>query len=742
MSSENSRFFEPPLPEAAATNSRGGRLLLRGALMVAAALAASSGHGLASDRDSREPNSGLSSIQRPTAELVRLALENEVAGRAKERDVLLREALAQTPDDASARWQAGQVSMGGQWLSPADVARAARQDRRLAQYARLRDTAGPIVADQAGLARWCRKNRLSDEQRVQWMRVLQLQPNNGEAIQALGLRPYRGMMLTQEQIKQLNEQQRSVRKAVERWRPVVLQWRKTAEDGERAMPAEVREQVGRIDNAADMVALEGDLWQQVGAKRKSQLYHDMGLQMMRALGDNRHPAAAESLARYAAFSGFADVRAAAAAGLKRHPLDHYVPLLLSGLQSPIEASMQWTLNDVGDLITQCSFFQEGALADVSGTLMRSPVYSDGDNAALPPVSVAPGTGTVAISGTAQARQALMRNDPGAVAAAYAQASADAAAAPQQVANAKAANAVAAAVGRRMNAQRAVSTAVRNQAAMRDAVDRVNRGIAERNARLVAVLHDTTGLDLGSEPMAWWGWWWQDYNEMYKVSSSSEPTDPGESPKPEYHYDAYQPYQGSSAGFSPISSVGNGAVGLNAVTPGVASSCFTPGTKVWTLTGQQPIEKIRVGDRVLAQDVESGELGYKPVLAVTTRPPVRWMKIGLGKEAITATPSHPFWVSGKGWEMTKQLKAGSLVHTPSGSVPVESVEKLESRPEEAVTAYNLIVADFSSYFVGDQGILVHDNTPRKPTAALLPGLPGRPTPVNFDNGEHVAHSSAK
>ena len=44
--------------------------------------------------------------------------------------------------------------------------------------------------------------------------------------------------------------------------------------------------------------------------------------------------------------------------LKRHPLDHYVPLLLSGLQSPIEASMQCMLGAAGDLITSYSVFQE------------------------------------------------------------------------------------------------------------------------------------------------------------------------------------------------------------------------------------------------------------------------------------------------------------------------------------------------------------------------------------------------
>jgi hypothetical protein len=697
---------------------------------------------VASEPNPREPNSRLSTVQRPTAELVRMALESELAGRSKERGTLLQEAIEQSPGDASARWQAGQVCVDGEWLSPTEVAQAARKDQRLAEYARLRDAALPNVADQATLARWCRKNRLADEQRVQWMRVLQLQPNNGEAIQALGLRPYRGMMATLEQIKQFKEQQRSVRKAVERWRPVVTQWRKAAEGGDPAMPAEVREQIVKIGSPAEMVALEADLWQQVGVKRKARLYHDMTLQMMRALGANPHPAAAESLARYAAFSGFDDVRAAAAAGLKRHPLDHYAPLLLSGLQSPIEASLRWMLNDVGDLVTQCSFYQEGALADVSYALMVSPVYSEADVWPVP-VSVTPGTGTVAISGSPQARQALMRNDPGAAAAAaYAQANADAAAVPQQIANAKAHNAVAAAASRRLNAQRALGQAARNEAAVRDAVDRANRRIAERNAQIVAVLHETTGLDLGDQPMPWWAWWWQDYNEMYTVSSSTDQLDSDESPKPEYHYDAYKPYRGSSASFAPISSVGSGAVGLNAGTAGLASSCFAPGTKVWTLVGQQPIEKIQVGDRVLAQDVETGELAYKPVLAVTMRPPARWMKLGFGSEAITATPSHPFWASGKGWQMTKQLKVGSLVHTLSGSVPVEKVERMKPDSSDPITAYNLIVADFSSYFVGDRGTLVHDNTARKPTVALLPGLVGRAGPTASDNQGHVDRSPAK
>ena len=85
-------------------------------------------------------------------------------------------------------------------------------------------------------------------------------------------------------------------------------------------------------------------------------------------------------------------------------------------------------------------------------------------------------------------------------------------------------------------------------------------------------------------------------------------------------------------------------------------------------------------------------------------------------------------------MTKQLEAGDRLHSLSGGVPVEQIETLEAKSLEARVAYNLIVADFSTYFVAEQGLLVHDNTPRKPTAALLPGL----VPAQPCSGDHRAN----
>jgi len=660
---------------------------------------------------SAEPKQDAAVPGASTAALVRAALEKEVAGDNSQREDLLRQALDESPKDAAAHWQLAQVRVQDKWQSTASIESASRYDKRLAEYVRRRDAAGPNAVDQIALARWCRKNRLDDQQRVHWILALQVEPDSAEAIQALGLRVYRGTLATPAQINKLTANVHRVSQAADRWRPRVAQWLGAIERSNGLMPSDFRENLGKISDSYEMLGLERSLWLEVGAKGKKLEFHRMSLTTMLALSDNPYPAAAESLVRGAVFSEFNDVRTAAATGLKKHPLDHYVPLLLSGLQSPIEADMRCVLSAAGDLITSYSVFQEGALNNVSAALLLCPVYP-GMGPAL--ASVAPGTGTVKYDyDTPQWKQFMIRTEPFAVASATARARADLAAAPAELKQANAANAVASAANRRVNAEKAKVQAARQANALRVAVDRVNRASAQRNAKIETALRATTGLDLGDQPANWWTWWWQDYNESYNLAGGTDQSSGSPPAKPDTHYDGYVEYQGSTPTYPTITTTGRGPS---------PCSCFAPGTKVWTLTGRQPIEKIKVGDCVLAQDVESGELAYKPVLAVTVRQPGPRMRVGFDGESIVATPSHPFWVIGQGWRMTKQLAVDNRIHTPSGGISIESVEKLEPEPGLAAgMAYNLIVADFSSYFVGDRGLLVHDNTPRAPAAALLPGL---------------------
>jgi hypothetical protein len=147
------------------------------------------------------------------------------------------------------------------------------------------------------------------------------------------------------------------------------------------------------------------------------------------------------------------------------------------------------------------------------------------------------------------------------------------------------------------------------------------------------------------------------------------------------------------------------------------SCFAKGTPVWTQQGPRPIDSIRVGDLVLSQNVESGELAYKPVIATTLRPPAPIVRIEAGENVrIDATGGHRFWVSGEGWVRARQLKSGQPLHSTDGTTLVSQVSEQPNAP-----AYNLVVADFHTYFVSQAKLLCQDNLLPKPTTVLVPGL---------------------
>ena len=208
-----------------------------------------------------------------------------------------------------------------------------------------------------------------------------------------------------------------------------------------------------------------------------------------------------------------------------------------------------------------------------------------------------------------------------------------------------------------------------------------------NERVYDVLEATTSqTELAHAPGLWWDWW-QDYNESYQGEKVTYTNQVGQ-------FDpCYVPW-------------------LHVTT----MSCFPAGTPVRTLDGMTHVEEIRVGDRVLSQDVETGELAYKLVLQTTTRPPSELLTVGIGEAKVTTTKGHPFWVDGVGWKMAKHLQIGDPIHTLQGGKSIDNIQ-----PSAPAKAYNLVVADFHTYFVGSAEVLVHDNTYRQPTCAMTPGL---------------------
>jgi hypothetical protein len=92
------------------------------------------------------------------------------------------------------------------------------------------------------------------------------------------------------------------------------------------------------------------------------------------------------------------------------------------------------------------------------------------------------------------------------------------------------------------------------------------------------------------------------------------------------------------------------------------------------------------------------------------------KVHTSGQALQCTGGHLFWVAGEGWTKARNLQSGQTLHCATGTVQVSDVE-----PAQPQRTYNLVVADFDTYFVGPEKILTHDVTERRPTGSMVPGL---------------------
>jgi hypothetical protein len=659
------------------------------------------GKGVASD----PPN-------RPPAErLVREALDAELAADNAGRNSLLAEALKQNPNCRPARWQAGYIEIDKRWLTPEQAAAKAATDSSLAEYRRRRADAataglfsrGPVfagiattlkapgqsphtgnsdsldvgkssyrsealstagVAAHAELARWCRKKNLPDEERAHWMQVLLNDPDNQEAQERLHLRSLLGRLMTDTQIEAAKHEHALEETQLKHWTPIVKRWQKALD---RGGPPEQNRALSEMSSATDpalipaLERLEGLESPQGSAKSDSATSFER--QAIALLGRLPQQRATYSLALQAVLARQAEVRRLATAELKKRPLHDFVPLLLDQLANPVEFNYVATYDAAGRFATY------RGMARQEGPVSIRQIEESATVSGVSPL-------TVVISGLLRAR--TMHTPIGV--SVVPNPSPDFGPIPAMLGK---------------SANYAVT------------VDRQNSKIELMNGRINAVLvqvtsrapsdsqaaddsdvipDEATAKPVVSTAEYWWSWW-ADYNEAYRAYD-----------KP------LESVQWAVAKFSPDKTL--------------FMSCFPAGTPVVTQLGPTPIEKIQIGDRVLAQNPDTGELSFKPVLGTTIRPPIAMLEVTTSAGAIRLTRGHPLWIVGQGWRMAKELQPSAHVHTLHGSETV-----LATHPADSAAAYNLIVADFGTYFVGPAAMLVHDNSPRLPSRSPVPGVSG-------------------
>ncbi|MCA2218708.1 polymorphic toxin-type HINT domain-containing protein [Jidongwangia harbinensis] len=145
--------------------------------------------------------------------------------------------------------------------------------------------------------------------------------------------------------------------------------------------------------------------------------------------------------------------------------------------------------------------------------------------------------------------------------------------------------------------------------------------------------------------------------------------------------------------------------------------FAPGTRVLLADGRtKEIEKVRVGDAVVATDPVGRHTAVKAVTATTSDTGTkRLIDVGIDEDGdphtapaiISATPEHPFWVpSRRAWVTAGALVAGSTVLTRDGDPAVVATLSVRT---ETTSVYNFTVAGLHTYYVmaHDEPVLVHN-----------------------------------
>ncbi|TYB50915.1 DNRLRE domain-containing protein [Nonomuraea sp. PA05] len=177
-------------------------------------------------------------------------------------------------------------------------------------------------------------------------------------------------------------------------------------------------------------------------------------------------------------------------------------------------------------------------------------------------------------------------------------------------------------------------------------------------------------------------------------------------------------------------LGGAAFGLGRLFRGAGSvgcgpgNSFVPGTMVMLANGTtKPIEKVEVGDEVLAADPETGKTEAKPVTDVITGEGDKELvdiKVDTDGEKgdktgkVTSTDSHPFWVRDLNkWVQAEDLQPGMWLRTSSGThVQIKAVKKRTAQQR----VHNLTVAGLHTYHVlaGSAAVLTHNAA--RPTPA--------------------------
>ncbi|MDR3633993.1 MAG: Hint domain-containing protein [Isosphaeraceae bacterium] len=605
---------------------------------------------------------------------VRLALWCEAHGLSAGRAKHLALAVLNDPNHAAARGLLGFVAYQGCWKRPEAVTVQMGRDeagaRILADYHARRNGVGSDAGAHWDLALWCEQHGLADESRAHLTAVTRLDPARDAAWEQLGYVRHDGRWVPREQAAAAEAQAAARAKAEEVWAPRLRAWENSLQALPLARRTEATTPLAQVGDPAVVPPLIATLpkgtveWQRVAIE----VFDRFPI-----------PDSAQALVSLAVEGKTKAVRRDAVAALKRWDLLEYAGMVVGKLQTPIVYEFEPVLDfgmdgrltvDWGDVIEVRIYHTPDSMGPNPAFLGRQFYVPDVLGRPMVRLFTSKTIGqTFAFDGKRMRRYDIVST-----------------------------KATDIPVGQMWEDRlRSLRAARARQEKDLKRLQQRSRAVLRSNEAVVAVLQEISGKPFRAEAVNSWQAWWSE-EEGYRYDR------PEANPKRVIQTDiAPRPYESARPQTS--------GVGVSFVP---RASCFAQGTPVWTLTGRRPIELVEVGDRVLAEDPVSGTLSYQSVIVANHNRPDATLKVILNNgDRFVCTGIHRLWLSGKGWVKARDVKPGDLIRTVDGLVAISTIE-----PDATQPVFNLGLGGRHGLFVGQTGVLAHDDSPIRPTPVLF------------------------
>jgi hypothetical protein len=602
-------------------------------------------------------------------ERINRALSAESQGDSALRSRELIKSILIDPDNIKARGLLGFVRFDSKWIKPdrigVDMARSAVDSALYKEYETIKSKTKNNADDQWKTAIWCEEHGLSEEARAHFQVVGYLDPTRTAAWNKLGFKKYHGEWMSESDRKEMIAEEQTRRKADEYWTKRLSNWKKML-----AIPSQrdrAHLYLSTVDDPTAVpsirrILIAGDADCQIEAikilKKIDTIEASVALSTLLIHGRNR------------------EVVDRTSDELKKKPIDDYLPFLISRLTHELKYEIHYSsltgmpdemVVDFGDFFVKRKYEYKKSLPQDTIFMLNK----------MKRLNIDPFDPSVRNYLESHHVTALenfvndfdfMKDDYGFFN-------------PKFAVTGKASTGILFGKSFYNNIdeyQRSNMITLNNILTDIEFIKIFNGASLVTNQRIIHYLVEISGKNFGANSKDWMEWFIK-YSAYSTASTNTRLLI-----KP--IFDQLVP---------------------NYYTPNYlrtrSTFCFAKDTPVVCVQGYKSIQSLKPGDLILSQDVTNGELSFKPVLRAISNPPQPAIDIDFGRDKITSTDIHRFWISGKGWAPARDLHPGDRIRALNG---VLEVKKIEHRPVQPV--FNLVVAENHDFFVGHSAALVHDN----------------------------------